>query len=39
MIDTKDTYGLLTTSQSMQKDLGRDMFQDVKLMHENNFKC
>ena len=40
MIDTKDTYGLLTTSQfNMQKDLGRDMFQDVKLMHENNLNA
>jgi len=40
MIDTKDTYGLLTTSQfNMNKDLGRDMFQDVKLMHENNLNA
>ena len=39
-IDTKDTYGLLTTSQfNMNKDLGRDMFQDVKLMHENNLNA
>lgn len=40
MIDTKDTYGLLTTSQfNMNKDLGRDMFQDVKLMHENGLNA
>jgi HK97 family phage prohead protease len=40
IIDTKDTYGLLTTSQfNMNKDLGRDMFQDVKLMHENNLNA
>jgi HK97 family phage prohead protease len=35
VIDTKDTYGLLTTSQfNMNKPLGKDMFTDVKLMHE-----
>ena len=40
MINTKDTYGLLTTSQfNMNKDLGRDMFQDVKLMHDNNLNA
>ena len=40
VIDTKDTYGLLTTSQfNMNKDLGRDMFQDIKLMHENNLNA
>lgn len=40
VIDTKDTYGLLTTSQfNMNKDLGRDMFQDVKLMHENGLNA
>lgn len=39
-IDTKDAYGLLTTTQfNMQKDLGRDMFQDVKLMHSNNLSA
>lgn len=39
-IDTKDTYGLLTTTQfNMQKDLGRDMFTDVKLMHDNNLSA
>ncbi len=39
-IDTKDSYGLLTTTQfNMNKDLGRDMFQDVKLMHDNNLNA
>lgn len=39
-IDTKDTYGLLThTKFNMNKDLGRDMFTDVKLMHENNLNA
>lgn len=39
-IDTKDTYGLLTTTQfNMNKDLGKDMFTDVKLMHENNLNA
>jgi len=40
MIDTKDSYGLLTTTQfNMNKDLGRDMFTDVKLMHDNNLNA
>lgn len=40
VIDTKDTYGLLTTTQfNMNKDLGKDMFTDVKLMHENNLNA
>ncbi len=39
-IDTKDSYGLLTTTKfNMSKDLGRDMFTDVKLMHENNLNA
>ena len=39
-IDTKDTYGLLTTTQfNMKKDLGRDMFTDVKLMHDSNLNA
>jgi HK97 family phage prohead protease len=39
-IDTKDTYGLLTTSQfNMKKDLARDMFYDVKLMHESGLNA
>ena len=40
VIDTKDTYGLLTTTQfNMKKDMGKDMFTDVKLMHENNLNA
>jgi len=40
MIDTKDRYGLLTNTKfNMKKDLGRDMFQDVKLMHENELNA
>lgn len=40
VIDTKDPYGLLTTTQfNMNKDLGKDMFTDVKLMHENNLNA
>lgn len=40
VIDTKDTYGLLTTSQfNMNKPLGKDMFTDVKLMHENGLNA
>jgi HK97 family phage prohead protease len=39
-IDTKDSYGLLTTSQfNMNKDLGKDMFTDVKLMHESGLNA
>lgn len=39
-IDTKDTYGLLTTSQfNMNKDLGKDMFTDVKLMYESGLNA
>ena len=39
-INTKDSYGLLTTSQfNMNKPLGKDMFTDVKLMHENNLNA
>ena len=40
MIDAKDSYGLLTTTQfNMNKPLGKDMFTDVKLMHENNLNA
>lgn len=40
VIDTKDTYGLLTTSQfNMNKPWGKDMFTDVKLMHENGLNA
>jgi HK97 family phage prohead protease len=39
-IDTKDPYGLLTTTQfNMKKDLGRDMFTDVKLMHDSGLNA
>ena len=39
-IDTKDSYGLLThTKFNMKKDLGRDMFTDVKLMHDNGLNA
>jgi hypothetical protein len=35
-IDTKDSYGLLTKTQfNMDKAISRDMFTDIKLMHEN----
>jgi HK97 family phage prohead protease len=40
MIDTKDSYGLLThTKFNMNKDLGRDMFTDVKLMHDSGLNA
>lgn len=40
MIDTKDSYGLLTTTQfNLNKALGKDMFTDVKLMHENGLNA
>lgn len=39
-IDTKDTYGLLTTSQfNMSKPLAKDTFTDVKLMHDNGLNA
>jgi len=39
-IDTKDNYGLLTTTQfNMNKDLGKDMFTDVKLMHDSGLNA
>jgi HK97 family phage prohead protease len=39
-IDTKDTYGLLTTTKfNLNKPLGRDMFTDIKLMHENGLNA
>ena len=39
-IDTKDTYGLLTTTQfNMNKPLSKDMFTDVKLMHDNSLNA
>lgn len=39
-INPNDSYGLLTTSQfNMNKPLGKDMFTDVKLMHENGLNA
>ena len=39
-IDTKDSYGLLTTTQfNMNKSLSRDMFTDVKLMHDSGLNA
>lgn len=39
-INANDPYGLLTTSQfNMNKPLGKDMFTDVKLMHENGLNA
>lgn len=39
-IDTKDSYGLLTTTQfNLNKPLGKDMFTDVKLMHDNGLNA
>lgn len=39
-IDTKDSYGLLTTTQfNLKKDLGRDLFTDVKLMHDSGLNA
>jgi HK97 family phage prohead protease len=40
LIDPKNSYGLLTTTQfNMKKELSRDMFTDVKLMYENNLSA
>ncbi len=39
-INPNDTYGLLThTKFNMNKDLGRDMFTDVKLMHDSGLNA
>ena len=39
-IDTKDPYGLLTTTKfNLNKPLGKDMFTDVKLMHDNGLNA
>lgn len=39
-IDTKDTYGLLThTKFNLNTALGKDMFSNVKLMHENGLNA
>jgi len=40
VINPKDDYGLLTTTQfNMNKPLGKDMFTDVKLMHDNGLNA
>lgn len=39
-IDPKNEFGLLTTTQfNMNKPLSKDMFTDVKLMHENGLNA
>jgi HK97 family phage prohead protease len=39
-IDTKDTYGLLTTTQfNMKKDLSKDLFTDIELMHSSGLNA
>lgn len=39
-IDTKDTYGLLTTTKfNLNKPLAKDLYTDIKLMHENNLNA
>jgi HK97 family phage prohead protease len=39
-INTKDSYGLLTTSKfNLEKEVSRDMFSDIKLMHENGLNA
>jgi HK97 family phage prohead protease len=39
-IDTKDSYGLLTTSQfNMNKALSKDMFTDISLMHTSGLNA
>lgn len=39
-INTQDNYGLLTTSKfNLAKEVSRDMFSDVKLMHENGLNA
>lgn len=40
VIDTKDTYGLLTTTQfNMNKPLSKDLFTDVELMHSSGLNA
>src|SRR3990172_12349936 len=40
VIDTKDSFGLLTTTQfNMNKPLGKALFTDVKLMHESGLNA
>jgi len=39
-LDAKDSYGLLTTTQfNLQKEVSRDMFTDIQLMHENGLNA
>lgn len=39
-IDSKDHYGLLTTTQfNLKKEVSRDMFSDIQLMHENGLNA
>ena len=39
-IDTKDDFGLLTKTQfNMKTELGRDLFHDIKLMHDNDLNA
>ena len=40
VIDTKDSYGLLTTTQfNLNKPLAKDLYTDIKLMTENNLSA
>ena len=39
-IDTKDTYGLLTTTQfNMNKSISKDLLEDIKLMYESGLNA
>jgi uncharacterized protein len=39
-IDTEDNYGLLTTTKfNLEKEVSRDMFSDIKLMHETGLNA
>lgn len=39
-LDTKDDYGLLTTTQfNLKKEVSRDMFTDIQLMKENGLNA
>jgi len=39
-IDTKDSYGLLTTTKfNLNKEVSRDMFSDIKLMNEEGLNA
>ena len=40
VIDTKDSYGLLTTTQfNLNKPLGKDLFTDIQLMHSSGLNA